>query len=649
MRTRTGARLATALVFLAAAAGGARAGDPPFDPAIDLQLFEYALGPKTFFTVADADLAAPKQLSVDLLATFLTHPFTIYNVADQEDEIIDDRTEVVTSIFAGDLQAAYGLSERLQLGVGLPMIFSMTGDGLMPVTAQRDPGGLQATGLGDLRLELKARLWNSANLHLAGAGGVTVPTSFGTKNDYLGDDLPSLRARGALQWTSSDGRLSTGANLGVIIRKPREIYASEVGQQLTYGLAAAYKVTDRFSGVLETFGRAGLGGGSLDTSPLEIDGGLRVLATRAISVVVGGGAGVVRGIGSPDLRAFVSVGWAPDTRDQDHDGVGNDKDRCPLIAEDRDSFQDGDGCPDDDNDGDHREDGVDQCPNDAEDLDGFDDDNGCPEPDNDGDRILDLDDKCPNDIEDGREPYQTDGCPASKRDSDDDHVMDDADQCIDDTEDTDGFEDWDGCSEADNDKDGVADEDDACALCPEDRDGQGDADGCPEVDNDADGIVDTADTCPDEAELLNGIDDFDGCPDQGGASIVSFDGDRLTLVRDPTFDRKGPTRAGGILLDAMALTMLRHPEVTKWLLAVAAKHQSDADKQAELVRAHLARRGVSADRVDIRAAAGTPKVGAVVIERVEVDPDAGPTCPAGTEVSPRPQPMAPASSAALAP
>jgi OOP family OmpA-OmpF porin len=646
MRTTWGPRFATALLLVASAGSAARAQEaPPYDPAIDLQLFEYALGPKTFFTVSDADLAAPKQLSVDLLATFLTNPFTIYNVEDQDDVIVSDRTAVVKSILAGDLQAAYGINDRFQVGVGLPLVFSMNGDGLMPTTAQEDPNGLQASGLGDLRLELKARLWTKARLRLAGIGAITIPTSFGTSNDYLGDDLPSLRLRGALQWTNADGRLSAGANLGVLVRKPREIYASEVGQQLTYGVGAAYKVTDRFSGVLETFGRAGMLGPSLDQSPLEVDLGLRVLATKAINVVVGGGAGVLKGIGSPDLRAFISVGWAPDTRDQDMDGVSNAKDRCPLLAEDRDSFQDSDGCPDDDNDGDHREDGIDKCPIDAEDLDGFDDEDGCPETDNDADGFLDPDDKCPNDVEDGRQPFATDGGPANKRDSDDDKVMDIDDTCPEDYEDPDDFEDWDGCSEPDNDKDGVLDENDRCPLCPEDADGAEDEDGCPEADNDGDAIPDARDTCPDEAEVLNGVDDFDGCADDGGADIVKLDGDRLTLVKAPSFDKKGPTRAGVILLDAMALTMLQHPEVSKWLLAVAAKKQGDADKQAEMVRAHLAMRGVPAESVDIRAAAGDPKVGAIVMERIELDPDALPVCAAGAEAQPRPRPTAAATPA----
>ena len=62
-----------------------------------------------------------------------------------------------------------------------------------------------------------------------------------------------------------------------------------------------------------------------------------------------------------------------------------------------DGFQDADGCPDKDNDGDGLLDADDNCPDVAEDRDGFEDEDGCPDEDNDGDGILDVDDECPDD------------------------------------------------------------------------------------------------------------------------------------------------------------------------------------------------------------------------------------------------------------
>jgi hypothetical protein len=621
---------------------------PPFDPAIDVNLFEYSIGPKTFFTVADTTVSAKKQLTFDFMVTYLTDPFTVYDVDDNEDIIEGERTRVVKSMMAGDISAAYGLNDKFQLGVSLPIIFQMAGDGLEPSTGMAAPGGLKVTGTGDLRAEVKTKLWRKDAIELAGAAGVTLPSSFGSgDSQFIGDDLPSLRGRFIAGWTGGGGKLAMGANIGLAFRKPRTIYASTIGQQVTWGVAGAYRATDRFSVVAESFGRTGLEGLDLDSSPLEVGGGARVLATKAVAVVVGGSAGVVKGIGSPDLRVFASVGWAPDTRDTDGDGVPNNRDKCAIAAEDLDRWDDGDGCPDDDNDGDRRDDLSDKCPMEAEDFDGHQDDDGCPETDNDGDGTPDLEDTCPLDAEDGKPPFDKDGCPFDKRDTDVDGKMDHVDQCPSDAEDDDSFEDWDGCPDFDQDKDEVADDEDQCPVCAEDKDGFADTDGCPEADNDADGLADAADTCKDQAETINGIDDFDGCPDDGGVLIAQLDGDRMTLRSPPTFDKKGLNKGGKIIIDQVALTMLQQPTVKVWMIAVSARKKADAVKRAEWIAAHLASRGIAEDRFVIVSGEGDEQVGFLVKERAEGE--AGNVCPAGSEVTPRPQTDAPAPAAPATP
>jgi OOP family OmpA-OmpF porin len=135
----------------------------------------------------------------------------------------------------------------------------------------------------------------------------------------------------------------------------------------------------------------------------------------------------------------------PVDNDPDKDGIVGDADKCPNEPEDKDGFQDEDGCPDLDNDGDGIPDAQDKCPNEPEDKDGFQDEDGCPDLDNDGDGIADTADKCPN------EP-----------------------------EDKDGFQDEDGCPDPDNDGDGVPDAQDKCPTEPETKNGFQDEDGCPD-------------------------------------------------------------------------------------------------------------------------------------------------------------------------
>jgi outer membrane protein OmpA-like peptidoglycan-associated protein len=149
------------------------------------------------------------------------------------------------------------------------------------------------------------------------------------------------------------------------------------------------------------------------------------------------------------IHAFFDFGrygaMPPRDLDSDGDGLIDKVDQCPTEPEDKDGFEDEDGCPDPDNDQDGILDDVDRCRDVPEDPDGFEDDDGCPEEDNDRDGIKDPDDECP------LEP-----------------------------EDKDGFEDADGCPDPDNDQDGIADVEDLCPNEPETQNGYADHDGCPD-------------------------------------------------------------------------------------------------------------------------------------------------------------------------
>jgi outer membrane protein OmpA-like peptidoglycan-associated protein/outer membrane protein W len=133
----------------------------------------------------------------------------------------------------------------------------------------------------------------------------------------------------------------------------------------------------------------------------------------------------------------------PKDDDPDHDGIRGAADQCPTDAEDKDAYQDDDGCPEPDNDADGILDANDKCPTDAEDKDGFQDDDGCPDPDNDKDGIIDNADKCPLEPEDKDNFQDDDGCPDP--DNDGDGILDGADKCVDQPETKNGYQDEDGC------------------------------------------------------------------------------------------------------------------------------------------------------------------------------------------------------------
>ncbi len=98
-------------------------------------------------------------------------------------------------------------------------------------------------------------------------------------------------------------------------------------------------------------------------------------------------------------------------------------------------------------------------------------------------------------------------------DSDSDGIEDGTDMCPRIAEDSDDFEDGDGCPEQDNDGDGVYDFEDQCPNPRDERGRDADGDGRGDDARDDDHVLDDADRCPDEAEDLDEHQDDDGCAD----------------------------------------------------------------------------------------------------------------------------------------
>ncbi len=120
------------------------------------------------------------------------------------------------------------------------------------------------------------------------------------------------------------------------------------------------------------------------------------------------------GEGGADIGLISDEVAATLNTDRDGDGILDDIDQCPDVAEDGDGVEDEDGCPDFDNDGDGINDAEDECKDVAEDLDGFQDKDGCPDEDNDHDGIADKFDNCPDSPETLNEFKDSDGCPDEK-------------------------------------------------------------------------------------------------------------------------------------------------------------------------------------------------------------------------------------------
>ena len=181
---------------------------------------------------------------------------------------------------------------------------------------------------------------------------------------------------------------------------------------------------------------------------------------------------------------------------------------------------------------------------------------------------------------------------------------------------------------ADRDGDKRADTVDQCIDVPEDTDGFEDDDGCLDPDNDGDGVPDTVDRAPGQAEVKNGYQDDDGAPDAAPAATTD-----LVVRIDPFEFVPGSTRprADGDALRC-ALELLADFSETRFVLY---GHTDDQDalernlrlseRRAEAARALLVARGAARAQLDVQGVGsaepldpGTSEAGRARNRRVEM-------------------------------
>lgn len=364
--------------------------------------FEAAAGPHNYVVTNHPAVLPHLTPSAWLLFSYAHDPLVYRDVDGQQ---VGD--SIVAHQVNAELAAALGLFDRFEIGVVAPGLY-LNGAGF-------DGEGLSEFTTGDLRVMGKALLtpWNDG-----------VVASFRVQSDLIpiaqlnqragalaGEKIPNVTPAFSVGLNTTHFRL--GADVGFLLRAPSTIDALTVGSEFTYGLGA--EVTILPSTLLFTTDFAGriaptFLGGNQDEFPLEANAAIKWF-TGPIVLLLGAGTGLVPDYGAPDVRAFAAVGFFQRDDDRDNDGIKDPVDECPDVPEDKDGFDDEDGCPDPDNDGDGILDKDDQCPMDPEDIDRWQDSDGCPEDDNDGDGIDDAADECPNDPEVKNGFEDEDGCP----------------------------------------------------------------------------------------------------------------------------------------------------------------------------------------------------------------------------------------------
>jgi OOP family OmpA-OmpF porin len=541
--------------------------------------------------------------------------------------------------------ASFALWDRLMIGVGMPFVIDQ-GPGFPSATidgvAYRSPN---AAEVGDLRAGLRGRLFGEYEDPFQISLGSYFYFPTGPDQSYVAEG--SFYAQPHLLLGGRARPFIWSVNAGAMIRSSGNPHA------FTFGGAAGVLL---FHDVLqigpEATGQVAFSDWELYPQPSPSVG--RVNAEVLLSATanmfnmftagVAGGLGLTNAPGTPDGRALVRFGYAPQPPpggerppDADGDNVPDEVDHCPETPGVASAEADENGCPRPvDSDGDGVVDNEDACPNRKGEASPDAAKNGCPGPsDRDSDGVLDSEDACPDKPgEAGGEPvirgcprpvnepecvYEGEPCPTGTEagpDQDGDGVVDNEDACPKLPGKANADPVRNGCPPGrtgDQDGDGIIDSKDACPKRPGKTDPDVTKNGCPEAgvptgtgDQDADGVIDSKDACPTVAGRTSGDPAKNGCPEtRTPAGVPPAAGAHRELeVLNIRFEinqaeLRPETEAS---LDEMARYLKSHPEI---LLVEVQGHADETgpegyNKQLSWLRATTARDALVRRGVDFR-------------------------------------------------
>ena len=400
------------------------------EPTRNIELTVFDPTPQTqgsSFQVQTADVGTAGELVISSWLSYASNPLVLQTVQNP-DPVVQHRTMLSLGgayAFGGGFEVGARMPFYLQSG--MPVAPPMPGD--TPTFASEPADGAV---LGDLALHGKVRVAGSEAWGFGLGLAVKLPTA--TDDEFVGTAMPSARVL-ALLSVSPTPRLALHLNGGGVLRQAAEFANIEQGSGATWGASLSYRMTSVLFADVEAFGDVVPGGRTNEMGSkqavLTFEGlvGLRAQASRQVGVGLAIGRGLTRDIGSPELRGVLTLAFTPGARplaplpthtgpeidpaqeDTDFDKLSDAVDKCPEQPEDKDDFEDDDGCPDPDNDKDGVLDEHDKCPLVPEDRDGFQDEDGCPDPDNDADGVADAADKCPHEAEKINGFEDDDGCP----------------------------------------------------------------------------------------------------------------------------------------------------------------------------------------------------------------------------------------------
>jgi hypothetical protein len=375
-----------------------------YSPCINDDALWLHAGASSFVAIGSTRTVAPQQVAFGLVTSYLSRPIVLSVPGPGGDQYaVDDQVN-------GTFLWAYGVTDRLELDLAVPVTFGQGGTGLAPLTGGN---ALKDTAVRDMRFGFAyALLPRSSTWGVTPRFEVSAPT--GDSDQFAGERSGVMIPSVAADWRS--GRLFAGAEVGARLRPVTQLLGARVGSQLVTALGVGYDVLSRrdlLAIALEAWALPTLveqadfvkeselvsvstpNGTHITPAEWQLSARTAPLRDGDLSIQASGGGPIPFGgdpaITTPRFRFTLGVRWAP----QPHEGaragatdpakaaapvdlhLASARDVCTTEPDLVDGFKDDDGCPDEDQDKDGVPNRLDRCPLVPEDFVGITD--GCPE------------------------------------------------------------------------------------------------------------------------------------------------------------------------------------------------------------------------------------------------------------------------------
>jgi hypothetical protein len=259
--------------------------------------FVPGLGPETLLAGESTLVTPPLQLVWGVSLGYLRDPILLSGRFTGA-----EISRPVRGALVSDFSAEFGLGAHLAAGVGMPVVWTQSGDRLRNTGV--DDKALASPVGGDLRLRVKGSLLAARSI--VGAAAIvqfTVPT--GGQHDFAATSTVSVEPRVLVDLHLR--RLLLVAELGVRFAGERKLFLTSFGDEFTWVFGAKLGLVDRPQFGLHAVAEfAGFVGPSDGTRPTEARGGLGV-AIGPLLVDLGAGGGITSDVAAPSWRVLAVV------------------------------------------------------------------------------------------------------------------------------------------------------------------------------------------------------------------------------------------------------------------------------------------------------------------------------------------------------